>query len=150
MELRERLAAALKAAMRDKDATRLGTLRLINAAVKDLDIALRPEERSASAAEITAILSKMVKQRRESAHAYEEAGRLELAQQELDEIKVVEEFLPRKLSEAEVDAAIGAAIAETGAGSLRDMGRVMGVLKGKHAGQMDFGRIGPMVKARLA
>jgi uncharacterized protein YqeY len=149
MELRERLAAALKAAMRDRDATRLGTLRLINAAVKDLDIALRPEERSASSAEITAILSKMVKQRRESAHAYEEAGRLELAQQELDEIKVVEEFLPRKLTEAEVDAAIGAAITETGAGSLRDMGRVMGVLKGKHAGQMDFGRIGPLVKARL-
>jgi uncharacterized protein YqeY len=150
MELRDRLNVALKAAMRDKDAARIGTLRLINAAIKDQDIALRPENRGASADEITAILSKMVKQRHESARAYEEAGRLELAQQELGEIRIIEEFLPRQLDDEEIDAAIGAAIAETGAGSLRDMGRVMGALKARHAGQMDFGRVGPMVKARLA
>lgn len=150
MELRDRLNAGLKAAMRDKDARRTGTLRLINAAIKDQDIAARAEGRTVGGPEITAILAKMVKQRHESARAYEEAGRLELAQQEQDEIRIIEEFLPRQLSDAEVDAAIGAAIVETGAGSLRDMGRVMGVLKGRHPGQMDFGRVGPMVKARLA
>ena len=150
MELRDRLNAGLKAAMRDKDAMRLGTLRLINAAIKDQDIALRPQSQTVGAAEITAILAKMVRQRHESARAYEEAGRLELAQQEQDEIKVIEEYLPRQLSDSEVEAAIAGAISDTGANSLRDMGRVMAVLKGKHLGQMDFGKVGPMVKARLA
>ena len=150
MELRDRLNASLKAAMRDKDTMRLGTLRLINAAIKDQDIALRTEDRTAGAPEITAILSKMVKQRHESARAYEEGGRLELAAQERAESKVIEEFLPRQLSEKEVEAAVDRAVAETGATSLRDMGQVMGVLKARHAGQMDFGRVGPMVKARLA
>jgi len=150
MELRERLSTGLKQAMRERDATRLGTLRLINAALKDQDIALRAEGREVGDAEATAILAKMVKQRQESARAYEEAGRLELAEQELDEIRVIEEFLPRQLSEEEVRAAIDAAIAETGASSLRDMGRVMGVLKGRHAGQMDFGAAGATIKARLA
>jgi uncharacterized protein YqeY len=150
MELRDRLSAALKAAMREKDARRLGTLRLIHAAIKDQDIALRPEDRTAGAPEITAILSKMVKQRHESARAYQEAGRLEAAEQEQAEGKIIEEFLPRQLSEGEVAAAIDAAVAETGATSVRDMGRVMGALKARHAGQMDFGRVGPMVKARLA
>ncbi|TFL17441.1 GatB/YqeY domain-containing protein [Jannaschia formosa] len=150
MELRDRLNSGLKAAMRDKDALRLGTLRLINAAIKDQDIALRPQSQTVGNAEITAILAKMVKQRLESARAYEEAGRLELAQQEQDEIKVIEEFLPRQLSETEVEAAVSGAISETGASSLRDMGRVMAVLKDRHPGQMDFGKVGPMVKARLA
>ncbi|GIT90367.1 aspartyl-tRNA amidotransferase subunit B [Jannaschia pagri] len=150
MELREKLTAGLKSAMRDKDTGRLGTLRLINAAIKDQDIALRAEGRSVGDAEILAILAKMVKQRQESARAYEEAGRLELAEQEQGEIKVIEDFLPRKLSDDEVEAAVVQAIAETEAGSLRDMGKVMGVLKGKYAGQMDFGAVGPMVKARLA
>ena len=150
MDLRERLGTALKAAMRDKDQVRLGTLRLINAALKDQDIALRAEGREVGDAEATAILAKMVKQRQESARAYEEAGRLELAEKERAETLVVEEFLPRQLTEAERDAAIDAAIAETGAGSIRDMGRVMGVLKARHAGQMDFGAAGAAVKARLA
>ncbi|MGB3556699.1 MAG: GatB/YqeY domain-containing protein [Jannaschia sp.] len=150
MDLRDRLGAGLKEAMRDKDARRLSTLRLINAAIKDQDIALRPENRTVGDAEITAILAKMVKQRQESARAYEEAGRLELAEQELDEIKVIEEFLPRRLSDEEVEAALAAAIAETGATSVRDMGRVMAVLKAQHPGQIDFGKVGPMVKARLA
>ncbi|PWJ21293.1 GatB/YqeY domain-containing protein [Jannaschia seohaensis] len=150
MELRDKLTAGLKAAMREKDAVRLGTLRLINAAIKDQDIALRTQNKTVGDPEITAILAKMVKQRHESARAYEEAGRLELAQQEQDEIKVIEEFLPRQLSEEQVEAAIDGAISETGATSLRDMGRVMGVLKSRHPGQMDFGKAGPMVKARLA
>ncbi|MGB3408020.1 MAG: GatB/YqeY domain-containing protein [Jannaschia sp.] len=150
MELRDRLSARLKDAMRDKDALRLSTLRLINAAIKDQDIALRVEGRTVGETEIMAILAKMVKQRHESARAYEEAGRLELAEQELSEIKVVEEFLPRKLSDEEVTQAVTDAIASTGATSVRDMGKVMGLLKGKYPGQIDFGTVGPMIKERLA
>ena len=92
----------------------------------------------------------MVKQRQESARAYDEGGRLELAEKEREEIKVIEEFLPRQMSEDETAAAIDAAIADAGATSIRDMGAVMGALKGKYTGQMDFGSVGPMVKARLS
>jgi uncharacterized protein YqeY len=151
MTLRDRLQAALKDAMRAKEAARLSTLRLINAAIKDREIALRGEEGEGAVSEsdITAILSKLVKQRQESARVYEEGGRLELAEKELDEIKVIEEFLPRQLQGAEVDAAITAAIAEAGATSIRDMGKVMAVLKSKFTGQMDFGAVGPRVKDML-
>ena len=149
MELRTRLSDGLKQAMRDKDPARLGTLRLINAALKDRDIALRAEGRDVDDAEATAILSKMVKQRRESATAYEEGGRLELAEKERSEIAVIEEFLPKQLSEDEAVAAVDAAIAETGATSVRDMGRVMGALKARYAGRMDFGAAGAAVKAKL-
>ncbi len=151
MELRQKINEALKAAMRERDKARLSTLRLVNAALKDRDIELRSrgEEAALSDADILAILGKMVKQRQESARAYEEGGRLEMAEQERAEIRVIEEFLPRKLGEEETRAAIEAAIAATGAGSIRDMGKVMGVLKGKYAGQMDFGQVGPMVKERL-
>jgi uncharacterized protein len=151
MGLRERIGTGLREAMRDRDATRLSTLRLISAAVKDQDIAARAkgEMDGVGEAEVLAILGKMVRQRQESARAYEEGGRLELAEKELAEIAVIEDYLPRRLSEAEVAAAIDAAIAETDAADLRDMGRVMGVLKAKHAGQMDFGAVGPAVKARL-
>ena len=96
-----------------------------------------------------AILGKMVKQRQESARIYEEGGRLELAEKELAEVRVIEEFLPRQLSGEEVASAIAAAIAETGATGIRDMGRVMAALKARHTGQMDFGAVGPMVKDRL-
>jgi uncharacterized protein YqeY len=149
--LRERIGAGLKEAMRDKDATRLSTLRLISAAVKDQDIAVRAKGQTDGVGEpeVLAILGKMVKQRQESARAYEEGGRLELAEKERAEIAVIEDYLPRQLSDEEVAAAVGDAIAETGAEGLRDMGRVMGVLKGKYTGQMDFGAVGPMVKARL-
>jgi len=152
MDMRSRLGDALKTAMRDKDAARLSTLRLINAAIKDRDIAKRGEGENAlptSEEEILAILGKMVKQRQESARAYEEGGRLELAEKELSEVSVIEEFLPRQLSEDEVEAAVGAAIEAVGAESIRDMGKVIGALKAKYAGQMDFGKVGPMVKARL-
>ncbi|WP_416916714.1 MAG: GatB/YqeY domain-containing protein [Roseicyclus sp.] len=152
MDLRERIGAGLKAAMRDKDAARLSTLRLINAAIKDQDIALRGEGRAdgVDEASVLAILGKMVKQRQESARAYEEGGRLELAEKERAEIGVIEEYLPRQLSAEEVEAAVTRAIADTGAAGLRDMGRVMAALKEKYTGQMDFGAVGPMVKARLA
>ncbi|MDR5654635.1 GatB/YqeY domain-containing protein [Ruixingdingia sedimenti] len=153
MTMRERLSAALKAAMKAQEADRLSALRLINAAIKDRDIAARTGEGGeggVSDAEILAILGKMVKQRQESARIYEEGGRLELAEKELAEIRVIEEFLPRQLSAAEVEAAIDAAVAEVGATGIRDMGKVMGVLKARHTGQMDFAAAGATVKARLA
>lgn len=151
MDLRERIGAGLKEAMREKDAIRLSTLRLINAAIKDQDIAARGEGRTEGVddAAVLAILGKMVKQRQESARAYEEGGRLELAEKERAEITVIEGFLPRQLSQAEITAAIDAAIAETGAAGLRDMGRVMAALKARHMGQMDFGTVGGLVKGRL-
>ncbi|MBT2129786.1 GatB/YqeY domain-containing protein [Aliiroseovarius lamellibrachiae] len=151
MDMRARINDALKTAMRNKDAVRLSTLRLINAAIKDRDIALRgtDEEGETSDTDILAILGKMVKQRQESARAYEEGGRLELAEKELGEITIIEDFLPKQLTAEETQAAVDAAIASVGADSIRDMGKVMGELKGKYTGQMDFGRVGPMVKDRL-
>ncbi|TCP44021.1 GatB/YqeY domain-containing protein [Rhodovulum marinum] len=152
MDLRTRISTALKAAMKNKETERLGTLRLINAAIKDKDIALRGEgaEEGVGDAEVLAILGRMVKQRQESARAYEEGGRLDLAERERAEMAVIEEFLPRQLTEDEVAQAIGAAIQKTGAATIRDMGRVMGQLKADYAGRMDFGSVGPMVKDRLA
>lgn len=152
MVLRTKITEGIKSAMREKDTVRLGTLRLINAAVKDQDIAARAKGNAdgVDEGEVLAIMAKMVKQRLESARIYEEGGRLELAEQEQAEIAVIEEYLPRQLSEDEVGKAVDAAIAEAGADSIRDMGRVMGTLKGKYAGRMDFGSVGPMVKNRLS
>ncbi|MBL4811419.1 MAG: GatB/YqeY domain-containing protein [Rhodobacteraceae bacterium] len=151
MELRSRLNTALKDAMRAKEADRLSTLRLISAAIKDRDIALRGEgdDGGVGEPEVLAILGKMVKQRQESARAYEEGARLELADRERQEITIIEEFLPRQLDDDETAAAVEAAIALTGAATIRDMGKVMGELKGKFTGQMDFGKVGPMVKKIL-
>jgi len=152
MDMRERVNTALKDAMRSKAADRLSTLRLINAAIKDKDIAARglgDDEAGVSNGDILAIMGRMVKQRQESARAYEEGGRLELAEKELSEIKIIEEFLPKQLSEDEAEAAVDAAIAQVGAQSIRDMGKVMGVLKAKYMGRMDFGKVGPVVKNRL-
>lgn len=151
MELRTRITDGLKDAMRAKDAARLSTLRLINAAIKDRDIALRGEGRDESVGdgEVLTILGKMVKQRQESARAYEEGGRLELAEKERAEIVVIEDFLPTQLSDEETEAAIQATIDKLGATSIRDMGKIMGTLKSKYAGQMDFGSVGAKVKGRL-
>ena len=150
--LRGRISASLKEAMKARDAQRLGTLRLINAAIKDREIAMRGGDGSESVGdeEVLDILARMIKQRRESVRAYEEAGRLELAQGEEAEIAVIEGFLPRQLDGDEVDRAVDEAVAETGASSIRDMGRVMGVLKGRYAGRMDFAAVGPRVKDRLS
>ena len=152
MSLREHLQTGIKEAMKAKLVGRLSTLRLINAAIKDREIAGRSEagEVEVTDSDILALLGKMVKQRLESARAYQEGGRLELAEKELAEIKVIEEFLPRQLTTAEVDAAIAAAIAEAGATSIRDMGKVMAVLKGRYTGQMDFGAVGAALKGRLS
>lgn len=151
MELRARVTASIKEAMKAKETHKLSTLRLINAAVKDRDIEARAEgsEDGVGNDVVLAIMGKMVKQRQESAKVYEEGGRLELAEKEREEIVIIEEFLPRQLSDDEADAAVSDAIAEVGADSIRDMGKVMGVLKGKYTGQMDFGKVGPMVKAKL-
>jgi len=151
MDLRTKISGALKTAMKDKDTERLSTLRLINAAIKDMDIAARADADSEGVGdtEVTAILAKMVKQRKESARAYEEGGRLDLADREQAEIGVIETFLPKQLSGEEVDTAIDKAIADTGAASIRDMGKVMGALKSDYPGQMEFGSVGPRVKDRL-
>ena len=150
--MRDRLNAAMKTAMKDKDQVRLATLRLINAAIKDRDIAARAEgnDTGVDDSEVLAIPGKMVKQRRESARTYEEGNRLDLAERELAEIEVIGEFLPKALNKAEIDKAVAAAIAEVGAESIRDMGRVMGVLKGKYTGPIDFGAVGPLVKEKLS
>ncbi|MTH64435.1 GatB/YqeY domain-containing protein [Paracoccus shanxieyensis] len=152
MGLRERITADTKDAMKAKDSARLSTLRLISAAIKDREIAARGEggdEAGLSDADLTAILSKMVKQRQESAKAYEEGGRLELAEREQAEITVIQGYLPRQLDAEETQAAIDAVVSDLGASTIRDMGRVMAELRERHAGQMDFGAVGPMVKDRL-
>ncbi len=137
--------------MKAREAKRLSTIRLINAAIKDRDIAARSEDNNdgVSDSDILGILAKMIKQRIDSAKTYEEAGRLELAEGERGEIKVIEEFLPKQLAPEEVEAAIKSAVEETGATSIRDMGKIMGVLKSKYTGQMDFGKAGAAVKAAL-
>jgi uncharacterized protein YqeY len=147
--IRERLSGDLKEAIKTKDARRVATLRLISAAVKDRDLAARTEDNTegVSDAEILAILAKMIGQRQESSKAYEEGGRLDLAAQEAAEIAIIRDYLPRQLSEPEVERAIAEAIEETGACSIRDMGKVMACLKSRHTGRMDFARAGAALKA---
>ena len=137
--------------MKAKDTARLSTLRLVNAAIKDREIAARGSDEvvSVSDADITSILGKMVKQRKESAKAYEEGGRLELAEKELQEISIIEDYLPKQLDADETAAAVQEAIRTTGAEGIRDMGKVMAALKAAYTGQMDFGSVGPMVKDQL-
>ncbi len=149
--LRENINNALKDAMKAGDARRVSTLRLVNSTLKNSDIEARgqgkgplPDE------EILGVLQKMIKQRQESVELYDKGGRPELAQQEREEIAIITGYLPQQMSEDEVKAAIEAAVAETGAASMKDMGKVIGVLRGKHAGQMDFGKASGLVKARLA
>lgn len=150
--LRQDITNAYKTAMRAKDQRAVATLRLIQAALKDRDIAARGrgETDGVNDDDIREMMSKMIRQRREAIELYEKGGRLELAQQEAEEIAVIQRFLPQPLSEAETQAAVNAAIAETGAATLKDMGKCMGLLKERHAGVLDFGQAGAMVKARLS
>ena len=150
IDIRGRISDSLKDALKAKNTLRLGTLRLINAAIKDRDIALRVESREVVEADILAILSKMVKQRQESIKAYEEGGRLELALKEKDEIAVIEEFLPKKLNEEQTKKAVEEAINTVQATNIRDMGKVMGLLKSKYTGQIDFSFAGQVVKESLS
>ncbi len=149
--MQEKFNEALKVAIKSQNKIRMSTLRLINAAIKDRDIAVRTADRGTgiSDEQILEILAKMVKQRQEAATTYEEAGRLELAEQERAEIVVIEEFLPPQLSDEEVAAAVAAIVEKLGAASLKDMGKVMGALKEQYAGQMDFGKAGGLVKKKL-
>lgn len=151
MTLRTRITEALKSAMKAREADRLSTLRMITAAITEREIALRGEGTPRALAEddILAVLARMVKARQESARAYEAGNRPDLAARELAEVAVIGDFLPKQLSEAETGAAIAAVIAELGAGSIRDMGRVMAELKARYTGQIDFARAGAAVKARL-
>jgi uncharacterized protein YqeY len=150
--MQERFAEALKGAIKSQDKLRVSTLRLISAAVKDRDIAARSADSGGGVSDdqILEILAKMVKQRQEAATTYEEAGRLELAEQERAEITIIEEFLPQQLNDEQMSAAVDAAIDELGAATLKDMGKVMGQLKGKYAGQMDFGKASGLVKQKLS
>ncbi len=149
MTLRDNLMAKIKDAMRAKAADRLSALRLILNGLKEREIALRGDGVAISDADELAVLAKMVKQRQESVKVYLEGARQDLADKEAAEIKVIEEFLPKQLTGAEVEAAIAAAIAEVGAASVKDMGRVMAVLKAKYTGSMDFGAVGGLIKVRL-
>jgi len=151
MSIRETIGNALKDAVRAKDKTRTSTLRLINAAILDRDIAARTNGVDAGVSDdvVQEILAKMVKQRLESAKIYEEAGRLELAEQERAEIGVIREFMPRQLSAEEVEAACAELVKEIDAAGLKDMGRCMGALKERYAGRMDFAKASGLVKELL-
>lgn len=148
--MREAISRALKEAMKARDAARTGTLRMISAAIKDRDIAARGKSKAgASDDELVAALSKMIRQREESARLYDEGGRPELAAKERSEIEVIRGFLPKQMAEEKIRAAAHAAIAETGASSARDMGKVMALLKQRHSGSMDFGKASAVVKGML-
>ncbi|WP_137125509.1 GatB/YqeY domain-containing protein [Roseomonas sp. HF4] len=148
MSLRDRLTDDLKAAMRAGDAARVSTLRMIQAKLKDTDIAARPGPPVDDAA-IIGMLRGMAKSRAESVVMYRQGGREELAAKEEAEIAVIEGFLPQQMDEAAMEAAVAAAVAETGAASIKDMGKVMAALRAKHAATLDMAKAGPMVKARL-
>jgi uncharacterized protein YqeY len=148
--MRETITAALKHAPKAQDKRRMSTLRLVSAAIKDRDIAARTAGKTeATDAELLELFAKMIKQREESQKIYADAGRAELAKQESEEIAIIREFLPKQLSDKEMEKAIAAAIAETGAASVKDMGKVMAALKAGYAGQMDFARASALVKAKL-
>ena len=151
MPLRDDFMSALKTSMRAGDAPRTSTLRLILAKVKDADIAARPSGVTAiSDDDITGVLRGMVKQRRESVALYQQGKRQDLADKESAEIAVIEAFLPKQMDEATLLAAVDAAIAETGAASVKDMGKVMAALKSRHAASLDMGRANAAVKTRLS
>lgn len=150
MMLRNSLNDALKEAMRNKDKQAISTLRLILAALKDRDIAARGEGSEAIGEDaVLEMLQKMIRQRRDSIEMYEKAGRTELAEREQSEIAVIEKFLPKQMSAEEVEKIVEDLIAELGVDSIKDMGKVMGALKSKYAGTMDFGKASGVVKAKL-
>ena len=149
--IRDQINAALKEAMKSKDQISLSTIRLITAALKDRDIAARSKGQSDGIGddEILSMMQTMIKQRVDSANMYRDGGRPELAESEEQEILVIQNFLPAQLSDAEIDAAIEAVIAETEASSVKDMGKVMAALKAGYAGQMDFSAASQKIKTRL-
>lgn len=149
--LRERFTADMKEAMKAGEKAKVAAIRLISAALKDKDIEARGAGKGeATADEILGVLQKMIKQRQESVELYVKGGRNELAEQEKQEIAIITAYLPKQMSDDEVKAAIAAAIKDTGAAGMKDMGKVIGALKAKYAGQMDFAKASGLVKAALA
>jgi len=146
MNLKERIQEDMKAAMRAKDAARLSAVRLLLAALKQKEV---DERKDLAEADIHGVIEKMVKQRRESIAQYEKAARADLAAQESFEIGVLQQYLPQQMSAAEVEAAVAAAVAESGASGVKDMGKVMAVLKPRLAGRADIGKVSALVKTRL-
>lgn len=148
--LRDAINNAVKEAMKAKSERTLSTLRMVNATIKNADIEARGQGKPPLGdAEILAVLQKMIKQRHEAVELYDKGGRAELAAQEREEIAVISAYLPKQMSEDEVKAAIAAAVGETGAAGMKDMGKVIGALRGKYAGQMDFAKASALVKAAL-
>jgi uncharacterized protein len=148
--LRDDINNALKDAMKARDERRVSTLRLVNSTLKNADIEARGQGKAPLGDdEVLVVLAKMIKQRQESVELYEKGGRPELAQQERDEIAIITSYLPKQLSDGEMRAAVERAIADTGAASMKDMGKVITTLKSRHAGQMDFGKVSPLVKELL-
>lgn len=148
--MREKINADLKAAMKAGEKARVGTLRLVNAAIKSADIEARPSGKDAiSDTDILSVLAKMIKQRRDSIEQYTAGGREDLVEKEAAEIAVIEAYLPKQMDEAEMKTAIANIIKDVGAETPKDMGKVMGALKSKFTGQMDFGKASAMVKALL-
>ncbi|MBX6327641.1 MAG: GatB/YqeY domain-containing protein [Pseudolabrys sp.] len=149
--LRDDINKALAAALKARNERAVSTLRLINAALKNADVEARGQGRPPLGdAEVLALLQKMIKQRQESVELYKKGGRADLVQQEEEEIAIISGYLPKQMSEAEMMSAISAAINEIGATSIKDMGKVIGVLRAKHAGQMDMAKASALVKARLS
>jgi uncharacterized protein len=147
--MRAKIMQAVKDAMKSGDKPRLLTLRTVQAKIKDADIASRPTREAISEPEVIDLLAKLVKQRRESIALYTQGGRADLVAQETAEIAILEEFLPKQMDDAGISAAITAVIKETGAASVKDMGKVMAAMKEKYAGQMDFAKASAMVKGLL-
>jgi hypothetical protein len=148
--LRDDINKALIEAQKAKNERTVSTLRMVNSTLKNADIEARTTGKPLGDPEVLAILQKMIKQRQESVEMYKKGDRPELVKQEEEEIAIISAYLPKQMSEAEVAAAIDAAIAETGAAGMKDMGKVIGLLRGKYAGQMDFGKASGVVKAKLA
>ena len=149
--LRDDINTAVKEAMKAKDERKLSTLRMVNSTIKNADIEARGQGKPPLAdGDLLGLFQKMIKQRQESVELYEKGGREELAAQERAEILVISAYLPKQMSDDDVKAAIAATIAETGAAGIKDMGKVIGALKAKYAGQMDFGKASGLVKSALA
>ncbi|MFA6264356.1 MAG: GatB/YqeY domain-containing protein [Pseudolabrys sp.] len=148
--IRDDINKALTEAQKSRNERTVSTLRMVNSTLKNADIEARTTGKPLGDAEVLSILQKMIKQRQESVEMYKKGAREDLVKQEEEEIAIISVYLPKQMSEAEVSAAIDAAIAETGAAGMKDMGKVIAILRGKYAGQMDFGKASGVVKAKLS
>jgi uncharacterized protein YqeY len=148
--IRDDINKALTEAQKAKNERTVSTLRMVNATLKNADIEARTTGKALGDAEVLSILQKMIKQRQESVEMYKKGARPDLVKQEEEEIAIISAYLPKQMSEAEVTAAIDAAVTETGAAGMKDMGKVIAILRAKYAGQMDFGKASGLVKAKLA